>query len=97
MELPARSTLDRLTRSASATGEAAIWQRLSTRLPSAFGVAVDALLNAPDDARRSLLFQLEQYPSNAKPPAIRRYLERSTLLQVLSVGKRYVAGTQTVG
>jgi len=78
VEAPARSTLERLVRSASARGEEAAWERLYERMSPEFCASIDGLLAVSD--RKSTLFQLKQYPPDAKPGAIRAYLKRVALL-----------------
>jgi len=81
VEAPARSTLDRLVRSASARSEEAVWSLLYSRMSPEFCASIDGLLAVTD--RKSTLFELKQYPPDAKPGPIRKYLERVELLRTI--------------
>jgi TnpA family transposase len=92
VELPGRSTLERLVGACAARGEEAAWMRVLERLPPEFCAAADGLLAVPDGDRRSALFDLKQYPPDARPSTIREYVERVELLRSLGVGDLNLAG-----
>ena len=91
VEIPARSTVDRLVGTCSSSGEDAMWQRIKDRLTPEFCVAIDELLVAKEDGR-STLFQLKQYPPEPTPAAINAYLDRFDLLRSLDLGQVDLAG-----
>lgn len=86
VEVPPRSSLERLVRAASARGEEVSWQRLYERMSPEFCAAIDGLIAVADRDRRSMLFQLKQYPPEAKPRAILTYLERAALFRSVGAG-----------
>src|SRR5256885_1965090 len=74
--VPARSTLDALVVSVTARIQDALHTRIATHTPPALQRALDDLLGVPDGARRSMLFQLKEYPPEASPAVLLRYIER---------------------
>ena len=86
VELPARSTLERLVASCAARGEGATWQRIQERLTPDFCATVDALLAVPEGDRRSTLSEFKQYPPSARPVAIQSYLDRFRSLRAIGAG-----------
>jgi TnpA family transposase len=92
VELPGRWLLDRLITACVARGEEAAWLRICERLPPEFRVAVDGLLAVPEGDRRSALFDLKQYPPDARPSTIKEYIERFALLRSLGFGDLNLAG-----
>jgi len=91
MEIPGRSTVERLTGSASARGDEAAWQRVHERLSPEFCDAIDRLL-AVADGRHSGLFQFKQYPPDPRPADILTYLERFDLLRSIGAARVDLAG-----
>ncbi|MBA2764510.1 MAG: Tn3 family transposase [Thermoleophilaceae bacterium] len=92
VELPARSTLERLAGAASARGEEETWRRVGERLPPEFCAAVDALIGKGD--HRSPLFQFKQYPPEPKAAAIKDYLERFERLRAIGADRVDFSGLQ---
>lgn len=92
MELPARSTMERLVASCTAQGEAATWQRIQERLTPDFCAAVDAMLAVPEGNRRSTLSEFKQYPPSARPVAIQSHLDRFSALRTIGAGRLDLAG-----
>jgi hypothetical protein len=82
---PARSTLNELVVSVTARVQDDLYTRIATRIPPALQHALDDLLDVPAGARRSMLFQLKEYPPEASPAVILRYIERYHFLQDLGV------------
>lgn len=93
VEAPARSTMERLVRSASARGEEVAWSRLYERMSPEFCASIDGLLAVSEG--KSTLFQLKQYPPDAKPGPIRAYLERVALLQTIGAGALDFSGVDS--
>ena len=83
--VPARSTLDALVVSVTARVQDALYTRIATHIPPALQRALDDLLDVPDGARRSMLFQLKEYPPEASPAVLLRYIERYHFLHDLGV------------
>ena len=94
VELPARSTLERLVGNCAARGEEATWQRIHERLTPEFCAAVDALLAVPEGDRRSALYQFKQYPPEARPVAIQSYLDRFERLRSIGAGNVDLMGLE---
>lgn len=92
MEIPGRSTLERLTGSAGARGDEAAWQRVHERLSPEFCDAIDRLLAVADGGRHSGLFQFKQYPPDPRPADILTYLERLDLLRSIGAAGVDLAG-----
>ena len=92
IELPARSTLERLVDGCAARGEEAIWQRIQERVTPEFCAAVDALLAVPKGDRRSEFNEFKQYPPEARPVAILAYLERNRRLRSIGTGNVDLVG-----
>ncbi|HTP51679.1 MAG TPA: Tn3 family transposase [Anaeromyxobacteraceae bacterium] len=92
VELPARSTLERVVNSCTARGEEATWQRIQERLTPDFCAAVDALLAVPEGDRRSEFNQFKEYPPEARPGAILAYLDRYRRLRSVGTGNVDLVG-----
>src|SRR5215510_8644381 len=58
---------------------------MATALPPALPRAIDDLLQVPSGERHSVLWQLKEYPPEASPAVILRYIERYHVLQQLGV------------
>ena len=86
MILPAPSTLEELVASVTTRVQDEVYTRLATGLPPALQHAIDDLLQIPPGERHSVLFSLKEYPPEAPPAVILRYIERSHFLQDLGVG-----------
>ena len=83
---PARSTLEELVASVTARVQDDVYSRITTGLRPEFLQAMDNLLQVPLGARRSVLFQLKEYPAEASYAVILRYIERYHFLRELGVG-----------
>jgi TnpA family transposase len=83
--LPARSTLDELVVSVTTRVQEALYTRIAASIPAALQQALDDLLDVPAGARRSMLFQLKEYPPEASPAVILRYIEHYHFLQDFGV------------
>ena len=82
--LPAPSTLEELVASVTVRVQEEVYTRMATALPPALQRAIDDLLQVPS-GERSVLFQLKEYPPEASPAVILRYIERYHVLQQLGV------------
>ena len=74
--MPAPSTLEALIASVTARGQDNLYTRLVTSLSPALQQALDTLLEVPAGERTSVLFQLKEYPPEASPAVLLRYIER---------------------
>jgi hypothetical protein len=83
--LPAPSTLEELVASVTVRVQDDIYTRAVTNLPPALQQAIDDLLQVPSGERTSMLFQLKEYPPEASPAVILRYIERYHFLHDLGV------------
>jgi Tn3 transposase DDE domain/Domain of unknown function (DUF4158) len=83
---PARSTLEELVASVTARVQDDVYTRITTGLRPELLQAMDNLLQVPLGARRSVLFQLKEYPAEASYAVILRYIERYHFLRELGVG-----------
>jgi TnpA family transposase len=83
--VPARLTLEELVASVTARAQDDVYSRIVTGLPPALQQAMDELLHVPTGERRSMLFQLKEYPPEASNAVILRYIERYHFLQTLGV------------
>jgi len=92
VELPARSTLERMAGALAVRGEEAMWTRIYERLPPAFCAGVDGLLSLAKGEHRSTLFDLKQYPPDARPATITEYIERYELLRSVGAEKLDLSG-----
>lgn len=90
--LPARSTLDALVVSVTAHVQDALYTRIAAPFTPVLQCALDDLLDVPAGARRSMLFQLKEYPPEASPAVILRYIERYQFLQDLGVSSLDLQG-----
>lgn len=63
-----------------------VYMRMTTGLTPELRQALNALLQVPSGEHRSMLFQLKEYPSEASPAVILRYVERYGFLQAVGVG-----------
>jgi len=83
---PARSTLEELVASVTAHVQDDVYTRITIGLRPEILQAMDDLLQVPPGARRSLLFQLKEYPAEASYAVILRYIEHYHFLRELGVG-----------
>jgi TnpA family transposase len=83
--LPARSTLEELILSATARAQGDVYSHIVRGLSSDLQHAIDELLQVSDGERRSMLFQLKEYPPEASYTVILRYIERYHFLHNLKV------------
>jgi Domain of unknown function (DUF4158) len=83
---PARSTLEELVASVTAHVQDDVYTRITIGLRPEILQAMDALLQVPPGARRSMLFQLKEYPAEASYAVILRYIEHYHFLRELGVG-----------
>jgi TnpA family transposase len=83
--IPARLTLEELVISVTARAQDDVYRRIVTGLTPALQQALDGLLHVPAGERRSMLFQLKEYPPEASNAVILRYIERYQFLQTLGV------------
>jgi TnpA family transposase len=83
--LPAPSTLEELVASVTVRVQDDIYTRAVTSLPQALQQAIDDLLQVPSGERTSMLFQLKEYPPEASPAVILRYIERYHFLHDLGI------------
>jgi TnpA family transposase len=83
--LPAPSTLEELVASVTVRVQDEVYTRIATALPPALQRAIDDLLQVPSGERHSVLFQLKEYPPEASPAVILRYIERDHVLPQLGV------------
>lgn len=82
---PARSTLEELVASVTTRVQDDVYTRITTGLRPDLLQAMDNLLQVPLGARRSLLFQLKEYPAEASYTVILRYSEHYHFLRALGV------------
>ena len=73
---PARSTLEELVASVTARVQGDVYTRITTALTPELIQSMDGLLQVPLGTRRSILFQLKEYPEEASYSVILRYIER---------------------
>src|SRR5712691_8514025 len=83
---PARSTLEELVASVTAHVQDDVYTRITLRLRPEMLQAMDDLLQVPPGARRSMLFQLKEYPAEASYAVILRYIAHYHFLRELGVG-----------
>ena len=83
---PARSTLEELVVSVTAHVQDDVYTRITIGLRPEILQAMDDLLQVPPGARRSMLFQLKEYPAEASYAVILRYIEHYHFLRELGVG-----------
>jgi TnpA family transposase len=84
--LPAPSTLEELIASVTTSVQDDLYTRIAAGLSSALQRAMDDLLEGPSGERRSALFQLKEYPPEARNAVILRYIARYHFLRDLGVG-----------
>jgi TnpA family transposase len=84
--VPARSTLEELVASVTAQVHGDVYTRITTGLTPELLQSMDNLLQVPLGARRSILFDLKEYPPEASYSVILRYIERYHFLRELGVG-----------
>ncbi len=89
---PARSTLEELVASVTARVQGDVYTRITTTLTPELLQAMDELLQVPLGARRSILFQLKEYPAEASYAVILRYIERYHFLRDFGVGDLDLGG-----
>jgi TnpA family transposase len=89
---PARSTLEALVVSVTACVQDDVYTRITTSLRPELLHAMDDLLQVPLGARRSILFQLKEYPAEASYAVILRYIEHYHFLREFGVGTIDVGG-----
>lgn len=83
--VPARVTLEERVASVTARAQDEVYSRIVTGLTPALQHAMDELLHVPTGERRSMLFQLKEYPPEANNAVMLRYIERYHFLQTLGV------------
>src|SRR5712691_6599707 len=83
---PARSTLEELVASVTAHVQDDVYTRITIGLRPEMLQAMDDLLQVPPGARRSMLFQLKEYPAEASYAVILRYIEHYHFLREFGVG-----------
>ena len=83
--VPAQSTLEELVASVTARVQGDVYTRIATTLPPELIQSMDDLLQVPPGARRSVLFELKEYPDEASYSVILRYIERYHFLRDLGV------------
>ena len=91
--LPPPSTLERIVSSVAASGRQEILRQVAARLTPAQREAIDGLLEVGESDSRSTLFQLKEYPPEARPASIRIYVERSFLLASLGSARSICAAS----
>ena len=84
--VPARSTLEELVASVTVRVQDDVYTRITTGLTPELYQAMDDLLQVPVGERRSMLFQLKEYPPESSNTVILRYIERYHFLRDLGVG-----------
>ena len=84
--VPARSTLEELVASVTARVQGDVYTRITTSLTPALIQSMDELLQVPLGIRRSMLFQLKEYPAEASYSVILRYIEHYHFLRDFGVG-----------
>src|SRR5215510_4514031 len=90
--LPARSTLDALVVSVTTHIQDALYTRIATSFSPALQQVLDELLEVSEGARHSMLFQLKEYPPEASPAVMLRYIERYQFLQDIGVSSLDLQG-----
>ena len=90
---PARSTLEELVGSVTARVQDDVYTRITTGLRPALLPAMDDLLQVPLGARRSVLFQLKEYPAEASYAVILRYIAHYHFLREFGVGTVDLGGS----
>ncbi len=95
VEIPAFSTLDRIVNGCASHAVQEAWGRIYARLPPSLCEAIDRLLDAKEDDRRSPLNDLKEYPPEARPKAILRYLERAEFLRSMELAALDLGGATT--
>ena len=71
---PAHSTLEELVASVTTRVQDDVYTRITAGLQPEFLRAMDDLLQVPPGTRRSMLFQLKEYPAEASYAVILRYI-----------------------
>ena len=89
---PARSTLEERVGSVTARVQDDVYTRITTGLRPELLPAMDDLLQVPLGARRSVLFQLKEYPAEASYAVILRSIEPYHFLREFGVGTVDVGG-----
>ena len=84
---PARSTLEELVASVTARVQGDVYTRITMALPPELIQSMDDLLQVPPGARRSVLFELKEYPDEASYSVILRYIERYHFLRDVGVSE----------
>jgi TnpA family transposase len=82
---PAHSTLEELVAAVMARVQGDVYTRITTALTPELIQSMDDLLQVPLGTRRSILFQLKEYPEEASYSVILRYIERYHFLRDLGV------------
>jgi TnpA family transposase len=90
--VPARSTLEELVASVTTRVQDDVYTRITTALTPALLQSMGELLQVPLGARRSILFQLKEYPPEASAAVIVRYIERYHFLREVGVGAITLGG-----
>ena len=83
--LPASSALEELIASVTARVQDEVYTRILTGLMPELLRAMNDLLEVPSGERHSLLFQLKEYPPEASPAVILRYVALYHFLRDLGV------------
>lgn len=83
--LPAPSTVEELVASVTARVQEEICTHAVTSLSLVLLQAIDELLQVPSGERTSMLLQLKEYPPEASPAVLLRYIERYHFLHALGV------------
>lgn len=83
---PARSTLEELVASVTTRVQGDVYTRITTGLTPELLQAMDDLLQVPLGGRRSILFQLKEYPAEASYAVILRSIEHYHFLRDVGVG-----------
>lgn len=85
--LPSAATLEKLVSEAISQTQTSVFTQIARLLPDGIGDELDALLEPGTHQPRSLLFYLKEYPPQAKPASILKYLEKYRLVQSLIADK----------
>jgi hypothetical protein len=94
VELPARSTIERLVTASTTRAASESWELIAARLSPAFCTAVDALLVKEEDGR-SALFRFEQYPPEPTPQTILTYLRPAESLREMGIAALDFSGVRS--
>jgi hypothetical protein len=84
--LPAPSTLQRLVASVSARAQQQLFEHIAGCLTPQIRQEIDALLQVPEGAQRSLFCRVQEYPPAASAVAITTRIEHYGFLRSLGIG-----------